>query len=245
MERLASGLTTKTQTARRPSRVETNPKQPLDKANPRSRRVDRSTRGFEYSAFADAVRRDLNPRGPLESVMADHVIRAAWRLRSTLDREAGRGLDTDPAPALEAPKRPSATAADRAARSVKEAMESLDSVRLIQRLRDVDKVESPPLASDTFPEIAPNEWPIVPESGDEIAEIEPDAPYWRDRLVFDSDVSDTSPVIKGTWITVSHVIALIVDGDTWADILRSHPELSEADIRTCLAYTMAEEDMAG
>ena len=69
-------------------------------------------------------------------------------------------------------------------------------------------------------------------------------PNWRDRLVFDFEVSDISPVVKGTWITVAHVVSLIVDGWTWADILRSHPELTEDDIRTCVAYAMAEENSA-
>ncbi len=95
--------------------------------------------------------------------------------------------------------------------------------------------------TDPEVEIEPNEWPIFPRAGDEIEPVPAEeSPHWRDRLVFDFDVSDASPVIKGTWITVGHVISLIVDGETWADILRSHPELTEADIRTCLAYTMAE-----
>ncbi len=67
---------------------------------------------------------------------------------------------------------------------------------------------------------------------------------WRDRLVFDTEVSDTSPVVRGTWITVGQVVSLVVDGWSWADILRSHPELTEADIRACLAYSV-EEDHPG
>ena len=98
-------------------------------------------------------------------------------------------------------------------------------------------------------EIESNEWPIVPTDGlDDFLEdpepIEEETPNWRDRLVFDFDVSDISPVVRGTWITVSHVVSLIVDGWTWADILRAHPELLEADIRTCVAYAMAEENSA-
>jgi uncharacterized protein (DUF433 family) len=41
---------------------------------------------------------------------------------------------------------------------------------------------------------------------------------------------------------VSHVVSLIVDGWTWSNILRTHPELTEEDIRTCLAYTVAEDN---
>jgi uncharacterized protein (DUF433 family) len=65
---------------------------------------------------------------------------------------------------------------------------------------------------------------------------------WHDRLVFDRNVSEHSPVIRGTWITVGQVVSLIVDGWSWSDILRSHPELTDEDLRTCLAYTVAEEN---
>jgi len=61
------------------------------------------------------------------------------------------------------------------------------------------------------------------------------------RLIFDPAVSDDSPVIKGTWVTASHVISLLVDGWSWADILRAHPEINEDDIRACTAYTATSE----
>jgi uncharacterized protein (DUF433 family) len=102
-----------------------------------------------------------------------------------------------------------------------------------------------------------NEWPVVPRGTsveDELdAEAEGDDPEatmtaedslaarWRDRLMFDLSVSEDSPVIKGTWVTVAQVVSLIVDGWTWSNILRTHPELNEDDIRVCLAYTVAEE----
>ena len=98
-----------------------------------------------------------------------------------------------------------------------------------------------------------NEWPYIvneavePESESERElddrESTEDMPVrWQDRLVFDFSVSETSPVIKGTWVTVSRVVSLIVDGWTWSDILRAHPELTEDDVRTCLAYTVEQDD---
>jgi uncharacterized protein (DUF433 family) len=107
-----------------------------------------------------------------------------------------------------------------------------------------------------------NEWPVVPrgrrveDDGDPEVEARPArdgdreatlraedllAERWRGRLVFDFSVSEDSPVIHGTWVTVAQVVSLIVDGWTWSDILRAHPELTEDDIRICLAYTVAEE----
>ena len=64
---------------------------------------------------------------------------------------------------------------------------------------------------------------------------------WSDRLVFDDDVSLDSPAVKGTLLTASHVVSLVVDGWTWADILRLHSELTENDICACLAYTFESD----
>ena len=65
---------------------------------------------------------------------------------------------------------------------------------------------------------------------------------WLDRLVLDPNVSDSSPVVRGTWVTVGHVVSLVVDGWSWADILRTHPELTEDDLRACLTYAVEEEN---
>lgn len=65
---------------------------------------------------------------------------------------------------------------------------------------------------------------------------------WRDRLIMDPDISAESPVVRGTWITVDQVISRIVDGWTWDDLLRAHPELTKDDIRACLAFTVEDEN---
>ena len=62
------------------------------------------------------------------------------------------------------------------------------------------------------------------------------------ELIFDPNVSATSPVVKGTWVTVSEVVSLIVAGWTWSDILRTHPEITEDDLRACLAYTIEQNN---
>jgi uncharacterized protein (DUF433 family) len=212
----------------------------IDRTNPRSRGVNRSARANEFVAFADELRRDLDPRGPLESLMADHVVHSAWRLKGTLDRQAARNLREKPEPEGDGSKERTSPTADRAARSVRDALESLDYLR--SRRPGIS-----PAPSDFEPEFESNEWPIVPSDDFQDVPIEDESqddevPNWRDRLVFDFEVSDISPVVKGTWITVGHVVSLIVDGWTWADILRTHPELTEDDIRTCVNYAMAEEN---
>jgi uncharacterized protein (DUF433 family) len=74
-----------------------------------------------------------------------------------------------------------------------------------------------------------------------VAADEERAVDWRTRLIIDPEVSDTSPIVRGTWVTVAHMVNMIVDGWSWADILRNHPELTEDDIRACLAYTIEGE----
>ena len=214
----------------------------IDRSNPRSRSINRSARASEFAAFANDLRRDLDPRGPLERLMADHVVHSAWRLKGTLERQAAREFHAVSEAATECKKGKASPTADRAARSVRDALESLDYLRGRQF-----RVVPTPVLDDFEPEFESNEWPIVPSEDFEIDPIEvetrdDETPSWRDRLVFDFDISDISPVVKGTWITVGHVVSLIVDGWTWADILRSHPELTEDDIRTCVAYAMAEEN---
>ena len=198
------------------------------KLNPSSRRINRSLRGAEFAQLSRAIHRDLNPRGPLETLVARQAVRSAWRLQTNLNDEAE-------------------TRADRAARALEVAINTLD---MLQGRRG-DATE-PALDDDAFAAeggFEPNEWPVVPTEGEALAHLDDELvtsgaaepPIWRGRLVYDFDVSDHSPVIKGTWITVSHVVSLIVDGATWADILRTHPELSEQDIRLCVAYAIAEE----
>jgi uncharacterized protein (DUF433 family) len=41
-------------------------------------------------------------------------------------------------------------------------------------------------------------------------------------------------------VTAAHVVKLIIDGWHWSDILRTHPEIDEDDIRACLAHEVAE-----
>lgn len=111
----------------------------------------------------------------------------------------------------------------RAERSLQRALEMLESLRAVLPV-------NPPRSTP----------PSTPPSPVRQTEEESPADSWRDRLTFDPKTSDDSPVVKGTWITVDHVISLIVDNWSWADILRSHPELTEDDIRSCLSYAIEQ-----
>jgi uncharacterized protein (DUF433 family) len=218
----------------------------LDKTDPRSRAVNRSSRASRYASFAEEILRDLDPRGPLQRLAADHVVQSAWKLKANLEKQAARTrsekaeLDAEPTKGRIRP-----TELERASRSMRDALESLDYLRA----HFPSKPEVSPQEPDFDAEIRPNEWPILPcDEVDDLPEVatcsDDEVPSWQDRLVFDFDVSDVSPVVKGTWITVGQVVSLIVDGWAWSDILRTHPELTEEDIRTCVAYAMAEENSA-
>jgi len=71
------------------------------------------------------------------------------------------------------------------------------------------------------------------------AEPEPEP---ESRLVFDLSVSETSPVVRGTWVTANHIMSLVFDGWTWSDILRTYLGLTEDDIRACLEYTVEQQE---
>jgi hypothetical protein len=208
----------------------------------RSQAVKQSAQAAEFASFADQILDELHPSGLLERLMADQVAHSAWRLQASLERKASR--DQSGSGGAPSPKRNRPTASEQASRSFRESFEAFEMIR--NRL----KPARPAMVRFSNPietEIESNEWPIVPfeEFDDTSLETDSEAsqiPDWRDRLIFDFEVSDLSPVVKGTWITVSHVVSLIVDGWTWADILRSHPELTEDDIRICVSYAMDEEN---
>ncbi len=143
-----------------------------------------------FRSFADAVREQLDPVGPLETVLANRAIAAAWRI----DGDASHPFT-------------------RQSQSAERSLTRM--IFLLDRLRDHRQNSAP--------------GPDVPEAENHA---------WRGRLDHDPALSETSPIVRGTWVTVDQVIALIVDGWTWKDILRSHPELTEDDLRACLSYSV-------
>ena len=89
----------------------------------------------------------------------------------------------------------------------------LRCLTLLRRLRQQRPVGLPPEVSAAF---------------DEAADFD---------LDFEPAISEVSPVVRGTWITVAQVVERVVEGWTWKDILRDYPELTEDDIRACLTYS--------
>jgi uncharacterized protein (DUF433 family) len=59
---------------------------------------------------------------------------------------------------------------------------------------------------------------------------------WKEKISIRDDVCHGKPCIKGTRICVSLILDLLASGSTIDDILTEYPQLSEDDIRACIAY---------
>ena len=227
------------------------PARPYDTAGRSSRRP--GVRDFD--AFAADVRRELDPARPAR--VGHGRPRGPRRLAAPAAprRRGRRGSPATSPPPLAATAHPTPS---RGRRPTLDSLEDApgDGLDLLRTLRDrrsrppasTSSPTRPTIDVDFDPTDCSNEWPVVPvrrrspTTSRRPSDDDEPADRWQDRLVFDFNVSETSPVVKGTWVTVGHVVSLIVDGWTWADILRTHPELTEDDIRVCLAYTVAQDD---
>jgi uncharacterized protein (DUF433 family) len=236
------------------------------------RAADGFAGGRPFEAFAEAIHQELDPRSRLEHVLADRVVLSAWALHAAGEQELDAIRDRTPveAGADATSPRDVLVAVQCLAGSLDSLLRLREMAQPgRERPESCDEPATAPITwaeaidmagdgSADLEELDPydtsNEWPVVPRGRQVTEAPEAEAPAgrpeekpalaecWQDRLVFDFNVSDSSPVVKGTWVTVGHVLSLIVDGWTWSDILRTHPELNVDDIRTCLAYTVAESN---
>jgi uncharacterized protein (DUF433 family) len=58
----------------------------------------------------------------------------------------------------------------------------------------------------------------------------------HDRISIDPDVMAGKPCIKGTRITVEHILRLLAGGMPEEELVRGHPRLSLEDVRAAEAY---------
>jgi uncharacterized protein (DUF433 family) len=59
---------------------------------------------------------------------------------------------------------------------------------------------------------------------------------WRDKIEVNPEVMTGKPVIKGSRLTVDHVIELLAEGWTVATITEEYPGVTDEDVAACLAY---------
>ena len=59
---------------------------------------------------------------------------------------------------------------------------------------------------------------------------------WKDRIIIDQKIMVGKPVIKGTRITVAHIVGLFAQGWTVEEILANYPQLKKPDLDASLKY---------
>jgi uncharacterized protein (DUF433 family) len=59
---------------------------------------------------------------------------------------------------------------------------------------------------------------------------------WRDHIVSDKEVLLGKPVIKGTRLSVEHLMSLFEQGWTEEQILENYPSLTRDDMQALFAY---------
>jgi len=59
---------------------------------------------------------------------------------------------------------------------------------------------------------------------------------WKEMTSIKDDVCHGKPCIKGTRIWVSLILDFLASGSTVEEILVEYPQLSEEDVRACIAY---------
>ena len=63
------------------------------------------------------------------------------------------------------------------------------------------------------------------------------------RITINPKVMVGKPVIRGTRITVEHIMRELSHGMTIADLLEAHPHLTADDIRAAHAYAAGDEQV--
>lgn len=54
--------------------------------------------------------------------------------------------------------------------------------------------------------------------------------------MLDPEVMLGKPIVRGTRITVEHVVGLMAEGWSEAQLLDNHPQLTREDVQACLVY---------
>lgn len=59
---------------------------------------------------------------------------------------------------------------------------------------------------------------------------------WRDHIISDNQVLLGKPTVKGTRISVEHVVGLLAQGWTEKQILENYPRLSQTSLAAIFSY---------
>ena len=58
-----------------------------------------------------------------------------------------------------------------------------------------------------------------------------------ERIVFDPDICNGQPTIRGTRITAQTVLEFLAAGDSVEEMLEEYPALTRQDVLACLAFS--------
>jgi uncharacterized protein (DUF433 family) len=64
---------------------------------------------------------------------------------------------------------------------------------------------------------------------------------YRDRIVVDPEIRFGKPCVRGTRISVGDVLSYLASGMTEQQVLADFPQLTNEDIRACLAFAAERE----
>lgn len=56
------------------------------------------------------------------------------------------------------------------------------------------------------------------------------------RIIIDPNIMAGKPIIKGTRLTVEHILGLLAEGVNTNEILHDYPHLKQEDIFACIAF---------
>ena len=59
---------------------------------------------------------------------------------------------------------------------------------------------------------------------------------WEHRIALDPAILVGKPIVKGTRLSVEHIVQLLADGWTEQVIVDQYPGLTIEDVRACLQY---------
>ncbi len=67
---------------------------------------------------------------------------------------------------------------------------------------------------------------------------------WDDRICIDRQVMAGKPVIKGTRLTVDHILDLLKHGWTRKQILHEYTGITDDDVVACVAHARRSDEPA-
>ena len=60
---------------------------------------------------------------------------------------------------------------------------------------------------------------------------------WQQRIEMKKDVLCGKPVVKGTRLSVEHLVGLLAQGWSEADVIDAYPGITREDLLACLTYS--------